>query len=112
VSKLKLPQEKKAASLEMDCRNSFGENDKSSRKNIPRSKQRSHQAERRASNQPLQQLSGSIGEDQAINAEIQSRTKAIDKRRNGFQKRPDVPLKDALVHQETGSWPPAPRFFH
>jgi len=112
MSKLRGPQEKKAASLEHDCRNSYGENDKSSRKNIPRSKQRTHQAERRAANQPLQQLSGAMDEDRATIAEIESRTNAIDKRRNGFRKRPDTPLKDVLVHQETGLWPPKPRFFH
>jgi hypothetical protein len=57
MSTIKLPQEKKAASLKRDCRNAYGENDKSSRKNIPRSKQRSHQAERLAANQPLRKVS-------------------------------------------------------
>jgi hypothetical protein len=112
VSKIKLPQEKKTASLENDCRNTYGENDKSSRKNIPLNKQRSHQAERRASNQPLQRLSGVTDEDAAVAAEIQSRTEGIEKKRKAFRKFPDTPLKDVLVYQETGKLPGTPRFFH
>ena len=48
MSRIKSPQDKKNASLERDRRNTYGENAKSSRKNIPQSKQLSHQAERRA----------------------------------------------------------------
>ena len=46
MSKVKTPQQKKRLSYEHDRRNSYGENQKSSRKNIPKSKQRSHQEER------------------------------------------------------------------
>jgi predicted neutral ceramidase superfamily lipid hydrolase len=105
MSTIKLPQEKKAVSLERDCRNAYGENDKSSRKNIPRSKQRSHQAERLAANQPLRKISGEADEDVAVKAEIESRTGTIEKRRNGFRKKPDAPLKEMLVYQKTGRWP-------
>ncbi|MGC2617441.1 MAG: hypothetical protein WA414_00280 [Acidobacteriaceae bacterium] len=48
MSRLKSPQEKKTASLDLDRRNAYGENAKASRKGIPRSKKRSHSAERQA----------------------------------------------------------------
>jgi len=41
------PQEKKAHSYAKDRRNTYGENDKSSRKNIPLAKARGHRAARR-----------------------------------------------------------------
>jgi hypothetical protein len=47
----KSPQEKKRLSLERDRRNVYGENDKASRKNIPRSKARSHRQVRRTAKQ-------------------------------------------------------------
>ena len=99
MSKLKVPIEKKTASLERDRRNTYGENAKSSRKNIPRSKQLSHQAERRAANQPLHTLSGPIDDDVAVLAEVDSRTKAIAKHRVGFRKLPDTPLKTVLARK-------------
>ena len=43
----KTPQEKKILSYAKDCRNNYGENDKSSRKAIPRRKQQQRQNERR-----------------------------------------------------------------
>ena len=43
----KTPQEKKVLSYAKDCRNVYGENDKSSRKAIPRRKQQQRQNERR-----------------------------------------------------------------
>ncbi|MET3912937.1 hypothetical protein ABID59_007311 [Bradyrhizobium sp. S3.3.6] len=53
MSKVKTPREKKQLSYANDRRNTYGENQKSSRKNIPRSKQLSHQDERRAVRQAL-----------------------------------------------------------
>jgi hypothetical protein len=104
MSKLKVPQEKKSASLELDRRNRYGENNKSSRKNIPLSKQRSHMAERRAANQPLLKLSGSI-DDTAVVAETEANTQAIAKHREGFRKHPDTPLKTVLAKRATKSRP-------
>ena len=43
----KTPQEKKILSYAKDCRNNYGENDKSARKTIPRRKQQQRQNERR-----------------------------------------------------------------
>jgi predicted neutral ceramidase superfamily lipid hydrolase len=92
MSSTKSPQEKKRLSLERDCRNVFGDNDKSSRKNIPRSKQRSHQAERRTANRSLSTTKGSVSEDSAIQAELEARHALIEQHRNSFKKIPDKPL--------------------
>lgn len=105
MSKLKSPQEKKKASLDHDRRNVYGENDKSSRKNIPRSKQMSHAAERRATQQPLVKLRGEIDEDHAVQAELECYSRSKAKRRAGFRKNPDRPLRDVLARKVTGSPP-------
>lgn len=47
MSKIKNPGEKKRLSFKRDRRNTFGENSKSSRKNIAKGKQRRHMDERR-----------------------------------------------------------------
>lgn len=94
--RVKSPQEKKMLSLEYDRRNTFGENAKASRKNIPKSKHRSQRAERRASATPLRALSGKFDEQAAIDAELQSRTEGIKKDRGRFKKRPDKPLGQVI----------------
>ena len=105
MSKLKSPQEKKTASLDHDRRNAYFENDKSSRKNIPRSKQMSHQATRRASNQPLQKLKSDVAEEDAEVVELEVRDYVIGKSRVAFRKQPDATLRETLVLRETGRWP-------
>lgn len=54
----KSPQEKKRLSLQRDRRNTYGENDKASRKNIPRSKAISHRAVRRTAKMQTEQVAG------------------------------------------------------
>ncbi|HKR28315.1 MAG TPA: hypothetical protein VJS11_12705 [Acidobacteriaceae bacterium] len=105
MSKVKTPQEKKKDSLNRDRRNNYGENDKASRKSIPRSKQMSHQAERRAAKQPLANVAGEVEEERATNAEQESHAQSIRQKRSGFRKSPDVPLRDVLQHKRTGVWP-------
>ena len=105
MSKVKSPQEKKTASLNRDRRNVYGENAKSSRKNIPLSKQLGHQAARRAANQPLTQLVGNVEEDIAIATEAIVTTRTVELKRKGFRKRPDAPLKAVLERKRTGVWP-------
>lgn len=107
MSKLKSPQDKKKASLQHDCRNSYGENDKSSRKNIPRNKQRSHQAERQVVNGALIALRNvvEVGEDAATKAEQLAKDRGLAYKRKSFKKRADAPLKSILEHQRTGRWP-------
>ena len=75
------PQEKKVLSYLRDGRNSYGENDKASRKNIPRSKRLAHQAYRNTVKQALR--AGDVEARDLAAAEIQERP---------FLKEPDVPL--------------------
>jgi hypothetical protein len=105
VSKVKSPQDKKAKSLTRDRRNAYGENAKSSRKNIPLSKRLSHQAARRASNQPLAKLTDVVGKDEAVAAEIEAKSRGTLKRLQGFRKSADAPLKSVLHRKKTGFWP-------
>jgi hypothetical protein len=97
MSTIKSPREKKKLSLERDRRNIYGENAKSSRKNIPKSKQRSHQGIRRAANAPLRGVQGKVVEETADLAEAVSRTARIGKKR--FKKRPDQPLGAVLARK-------------
>lgn len=96
MSKIKSPQSKKKDSLEHDLRNTYGENAKSSRKNIPRSKRRSHQAERRAAKGALVSLKNTVEEDVAVAAELKVRERILEKKRKGFRKKPDSPLNQVL----------------
>ena len=105
MSKLKSPKQKKMASLERDRRNRYGENDKSSRKNITKNKQMSRQAERKAANQPLASLTGVVSEDEATVVEVKAQDAARRRRLDGFRKVPDRPLKDVLFRKRTGRWP-------
>jgi hypothetical protein len=104
VSKFKTPREKKLASLALDGRNVYGENDKASRKGIPRSKQLSHQALRRAAKVPLQNLDSRNGEDVLVHAEALVKEREIQGKRKAFKKRPDAPLGALLEYKETGDW--------
>jgi len=54
VKKRRSPQEKKALSYAKDRRNTYGENQKSSRKNIPLSKAKGHRALRRGAKLALE----------------------------------------------------------
>jgi hypothetical protein len=100
VSKLKTPREKKLASLALDRRNNYGENKKSSRKNIPKSKQRSHQVLRRQAKQPLANITSQLPEDQIDFVESVVLTSEIKNKRAGFTKDPDIPLGDFIDCQD------------
>jgi hypothetical protein len=101
MSTVKSPQEKKKLSLEHDRRNTYGENAKSSRKNIPKSKQRSHQNVRRAANAPLRALQGEAVEELADLAEGDSRAAVIGKKRESFRKLPDRPVGAVLAKKKS-----------
>jgi hypothetical protein len=101
MSKLKSPREKKAASLALDGRNVYGENDKSSRKAIPLRKQLSHQNVRRAS-QPLAKLSSVVSEDDLVAIEAKVRAAEVAATRARFRKRPDESLGAVLTAKRTG----------
>jgi hypothetical protein len=97
MSTVKNPEDKKRLSLARDRRNTFGENSKSSRKNIPRGKQRRHMDERRSVGEALGRLKGSVQEDEATGAELRAKTRITNSRRRGFRKRPDTPLGVVLA---------------
>ena len=105
MSKLKTPQDKKRLSLDRDGRNAYGENAKSSRKNIPLSKQLSHQATRKAANQATIEVLKLAGEEQTADAEADLRATIVEMERKAFRKQPDVPLSAELVKKQTGRYP-------
>jgi hypothetical protein len=96
VSKVKTPQDKKRQSYELDRRNTYGENQKSSRKNIPRSKQLSHQDERRSVRQVLVSVHGGVTREVADEAQSQAMIKGRMKKLKGFRKLPDSPLGEVV----------------
>jgi ATP phosphoribosyltransferase regulatory subunit HisZ len=102
VSTVKNPEEKKRLSLALDRRNTYGENSKSSRKNIQRGKQRRHMDERRTAGEVLGRLRGSIQEDEATEVELQAKARITDSQRRGFRKQPDTPLGVVLAKKRAG----------
>lgn len=93
MSKLKSPQDKKRASLELDRRNTYGENDKASRKNIPLAKARSIRAERRAVQQTIVHV---VFSEDPLAVECSAREVGLLKTRAKFIKSPDSSLQSAL----------------
>jgi hypothetical protein len=96
MSKLKTPKQKKLASLALDRRNVYGENDKASRKLIPAGKQMSHQGLRREAKRPLLKAELLADEDSANRAEFDVQSALTQSKRKGFKKRPDAPLGAVL----------------
>lgn len=92
MSRVKSPQEKKRLSLENDRRNTYGENKKSSRKNIPRRKRLTQQSLRRSLAVALKEIERSSSEDQIDAAESETRDKVLRGSRAKFRKVPDAPL--------------------
>ncbi len=85
----KTPQQKKRLSLTKDRRNTYGENAKSSRKNIPKSKARSHQRVRAQAREDLDRLLKAGDAD----AEVLQSTLATPRLQKGrWRKGPDTPL--------------------
>jgi hypothetical protein len=101
VSKVTSPPEKKKLSYRHDRRNVYGENDKSSRKNIARGKQRGHQDERRSVRQALSTaLVAAIDDDLADEAQSQALIRGKKKRIESFRKTPDAPLGEVLERRK------------
>jgi len=96
MSKVKNPEQKKNLSLKRDRRNVFGENSKSSRKNIAMGKQRRQMNERRGIAQLLGVLTGHVDDDAASDAELRVKLTIAHSKNRGFQKHPDKPLGDAI----------------
>jgi len=86
----KTPQEKKILSYAKDCRNVYGENDKASRKAIPRRKQQQNQNERL---KMKAQLNRYVSGDEEVDLTRQ--------KRGGWKKLPDAPLGPRLDWRQT-----------
>jgi hypothetical protein len=95
MSKVKNPRDKKKASYARDRRNTYGENAKSSRKNIPRAKARVRRAERRVVRQALGESAGGADAEAAETTVANSRLQRLE----GFKKSPDIPLGDYLARK-------------
>jgi hypothetical protein len=100
MSRIKSPQEKKRLSLGQDRRNVFGENDKASRKNIPRARQRSQMKIRRSATRELRTALGQFDEVEAVEAESRMRDRARALKSKSFKKHRDLPLGITIERQE------------
>ena len=86
----KTPQEKKAESYAKDRRNTYGENAKSSRKNVARRKRARARSERRVAREAF---APSVIDEAWIDA---AEVRAKRTYRKGWQKFPDEPLGDVV----------------
>jgi hypothetical protein len=100
MNKAKSPQEKKQLSLERDRRSIYGENDKASRKLVPRRKQLSRMAQRREVSQVLSGVRGHIDEETGDSIQSQVHVKIAKTKLKSFRKRPDVPLREFLARRD------------
>ena len=85
--KQRTPQEKKALSYAKDCRNTYGESDKGSRKTIRKNKTIQNQVYRRKINQVLSEIEDTKLENAEV---IEGEAKAISKGK--WKKCSDTPL--------------------
>lgn len=84
----KSPQEKKRLSYARDWRNRYGENDKSSRKNIPRHKRRVNRENRHRDRQVLTDVLGQVDAEHAAAVE----ERLLNARPKRWRKWPGIPL--------------------
>jgi hypothetical protein len=89
----KSPQEKKRLSLQKDRRNSYGENDKSSRKNIRRSKAISRRLVRHKSAE-VERVWSRL--DEASGDSVELTLTSPRRQKPKFRKEPDLPLREAV----------------
>lgn len=93
------PQLKKQLSYAKDRRNTYGENSKSSRKNIPLSKALDIRSERRAKNSALATAVAATNIDQLDAAENMMRATKLRQ----WRKSPDEPLGQVLISKRKRS---------
>ena len=94
------PGEKKALSYAKDRRNDYGQNDKASRKLIPKQKAAAHRIIRRRADRTLFGVSAVDDADlieTITTADIQHKTGS--QRKGAWQKSPDAPLGEYLMKQ-------------
>jgi hypothetical protein len=89
VKKRRSPQEKKRLSYSKDRRNWYGENDKSSRKNIARNKRNRHRSERHREQQQLSAARGPV--DETVETGLDERLTRT-RRGDNWRKYPDTQL--------------------
>lgn len=100
--KRKTPQEKKTLSYAKDCRNVYGENDKTSRVSIRRNKTFPTRAFRKNINDILQSAVGAVDLEKAEVLDVNIR--AINRRK--WKKSADMPLGKIVKEElETGERP-------
>jgi hypothetical protein len=92
---MKTPQEKKRLSLKKDRRNTYGENNKSSRTGIPLRKAKAHRRNRHRQDNLLHKLPDPSNEDQL--AELDNQVKGQVPA--PWRKYPDTPLGEVLERQ-------------
>lgn len=93
------PRQKKAFSYAKDRRNNYGENDKSSRKNIRRNKRTPNRADRHRERQILAAATGLVTAEAAEQAETKLRAKKSMWLTKRWRKRRDAPLADVVAHK-------------
>ncbi|MFE3545734.1 hypothetical protein ACFXK0_22455 [Nocardia sp. NPDC059177] len=92
------PQEKKALSYAKDRRNVYGENDKSSRKNIPRNKRIPNRVDRHQEQLFVTAL-GPVDLDAAEDCEVTLRMTRSKWHTGRWRKYPDAPLGAVVAHR-------------
>ena len=103
MSKLKSPRQKKVASLSRDRRGVHGENDKATRRNLPRKKARLNRAFRHEVHEGLR-VDGAPVQTLQLE-ELDASVSAV--RRKKFKKVPDLPLIEYIDRQrERRALPP------
>jgi hypothetical protein len=92
------PQEKKRLSYLKDRRNLYGENDKASRKNIPRSRKQKHRAERHRVGGGIRKSlqDSTAGPDRADIDEDALERRLAGRRSSRWRKRADRPLGETV----------------
>jgi hypothetical protein len=94
------PQEKKALSYAKDRRNDYGENDKSSRKNIRRNKRIPNRADRHREHQVLSAATGPIvAMEAAERAEVRLLAKKSMWMTKRWRKWRDAPLAEIVAYK-------------
>jgi hypothetical protein len=93
------PQEKKALSYERDRRNTYGEHDKSSRKNIRRNKRIPNRADRHRERQVLAMAAGPAAPEIAESAEAKLLAKKSMWLTKRWRKSTDAPLALVVEHK-------------
>jgi hypothetical protein len=91
--RIKTPQEKKKLSLTKDRRNTYGENAKSSRKNIARNKVLSHQKVRAKAREGLSMVTSASEADADT---LQSTLTTPRLQKSSWRKCPDTPLGEVV----------------